>query len=209
MKHVAPPGTLASTYLPDLQDLSADQRATFRIGLMARLTVAMERTARDVHGWLQGRDDPAELEDGARQFAMLLKQIKANLRPADEDFAMAAKEALDQVYAAYEERNRYVHDLLHETDLGQWSRESLEFHTPLHSTAVDEEALVDAVLAIVRANWRLIALASLVSRTHQDRDDPGITGSPADPHGWRAILENRFVLTPGGGASTTPDAYRA
>lgn len=209
MKHVAPPGTLAEKYLPDLPHLSADQRATFRIGLMTRLTVAMERTARDVHGMLQGRDDPAELENGSRQFAKLLEEIKASLRPADEDFAPAARQALDEVYAVYTERNRYVHDLLHETDLGQWSRVSLEFHTPVHRKAVDEEAMVAAVLSIVRANWRLNALASLVSRTHEDRDGLSITGDPLDPQGWKPILENRFTLTPGGGASTTPDAYDA
>lgn len=209
MKHVAPPGTLAESYLPDIGQLSPDQRATFRVGLMTRLTVAMERTARDVHGLLQGCDDPGKLKNGPRNFKALLDDIAARLRPADEDFAAAARQALDEIYAVYAERNRYVHDLLHETELGQWSRESLEFRTPLHRKAVDEEALVEAVLSIVRANWRLKALASLVSRPHQDREVLSITGDPTDPHGWKPILENRFVLTPGGGASTTPDAHEA
>lgn len=63
------------------------------------------------------------------------------------------------------------------------------------------------MLSIVRANWRLNALAALVSRTHQDPDGLNFTGDLLDPQGWKPILENRFVLTPGGGASTTSDAY--
>jgi hypothetical protein len=173
---------------------------------MARLAVAMESTARDVHGWLQDRPNPADLKDGPQNFAELVREIKRRLGPADEYFADAAKAALDDIYAAYQERNRYVHDLLHETDLGQWSRESLEFHTPRHRKPVDEEALVDAVLSIVRANWRLDALACLVSHARQHETEPEAGDVPPDPQEWKPILENRFVLTPGGGASITSEA---
>ncbi len=83
MEHVAPPGTLAESYLPDLTNLSADRRATFRIGLMARLAVVAERTVRGVQGWLQVGKDPAGIKDGPQHFAELMRETIWGRGPAD------------------------------------------------------------------------------------------------------------------------------
>lgn len=202
MTDAAYPGTIAAEYLPDLNSLSVDHRATFRVGQIVRLTVVMERTLRDVHARLQAVR-PDELRNGPDAFGALAKETETYLRMAGFPSAGLAHSALLDIRRIYGERNRFAHDHLLVTDLGQWDRLSLDNTLPpKHVKQVDEAALRDAVLDVVRAQWRLHALENLVAQW-QHGDMSALSDSGDIHNGWAAILGGEFDLTPGGGAMIT------
>lgn len=196
----APPGTIAAEYLPDLTSLTMDHRATFRIGQVVRLSVVMERTARDVHARLQNATTDNR-KDGPQRFPSLVSEIREQLRDGRFPYAKTADRALEQVERTYRERNRFAHDHLIQVDLELWSRMSLEnIAPPKHQKDLDEASLRDAVLDVVVAQWRLHALDILVGRWIANEPE---TREAAEDDGWFAILDGQFVLTTGGGARIT------
>lgn len=76
---VAPPGTIASEYLPDLSALTQDQQATFRVGQIMRLSVVMESTAHDIHALLQN-GWPDDVHAGPESFSRLKTEVRDMLR---------------------------------------------------------------------------------------------------------------------------------
>lgn len=199
------PGTLASEYLPDLSSLTPDQRATFYIGQIVRLCVAMEGIARDVHARLQ-EVAPEDLRDGPDGFGALVAEIERQLEQAEFPETDAAKRALDTVRRTYKERNRYAHDRLVQSDFEKWERMSLNNTVPLrHRKSVDTDSLREAVLEVVSARWLLYALDFIVA--------DWLTGALKDEsserrelirEGWQHILNGRYKLTSGGGVSINP-----
>lgn len=205
MSDAAPPGTIAAEYLPDISTLSMDQRATFRIGQIVRLTVVMEQTAREAHVRLQDGGSRSATA-GPWQFEKLVRQMQALLSQSGLSFALTAQRALDDVYEVYRERNRFVHDVVEETELGRWTRESIDRRPPAHRREIDEDALKEAVLEIIRAQWRLHGLNWLVSvESVRDRTSARHEDAEHLYDGWLEILAGRFQLTPGGGAWITSE----
>ena len=204
MTDTAHPGTIAAEYLPDLSSLTADHRATFRIGQVVRLTVVMERTLRDIHARLQAVQSD-KLRDGPESFGSLCSETARYIEASGFEGSGAAGVALEEIRIIYRERNRFAHDYLLPTDVDRWDRMSLENTIPpKHVKQIDEESLRDAVLDIVRAQWRLHALDILIAEWQ--RDAASTMPAPGDVHdGWDAILRGEFELTPGGGASVTSE----
>lgn len=204
MNDAGPAGTLAAEYLPDLRGLAADQRATFRIGQIVRLSVAMERTAREVHARLQ-RVPPSDLQPGHHLFAPLLVETRKALEASDFALAPDALLLLDDVSDIYRQRNRFVHDQLAQTALGRWERKSLEsLLQPRHDVAVDEAALREAVLDLVRAQWRLQALDVLVAGWIKADIGAQSCEEALIQDKWISVLRGRFELSHGGGVSLAP-----
>lgn len=200
----AHPGTIAAEYLPDLSSISVDHRATFRVGQIVRLTVVMERTLRDVHARLQGVP-PNQLRNGPDGFQSLCSETKRLVRESGFPHAKAADVALEDIRTIYGERNRFAHDHLLPPDRGQWDRLSLENTLPLkHVKRVDEQALRDAVLDVIRAQWRLHALDNLVA-LWQSATGARLAAPEDYDDGWAAILRGEFELTSGGGARITSE----
>lgn len=199
---VAPPGTLAAEYLPDLGSLSTDQRATFRIGQIVRFSVIMEQTTRDVHAFLH-KPHLTKNKRGPRPFAQLVEATQTLIATSGLPFAQTAHRALDDVYSVYAERNRFVHDLVQETELGVWSRERVDREPSAQSRQIDERSLEDAVLDIVRAQWRLHGLAWLVSFAPSSDTVSPSSDDAIQARGWTHILAGRFQLTEGGGVRTS------
>lgn len=205
MTDAAHPGTIAAEYLPDLSSLSVDHRATFRVGQIVRFTVVMERTLRDVHARLQAVP-PNQLRSGPDGFQSLCSETRRYLRESGFLHADAADAALEDIRTIYRERNRFAHDHLLPTDRGQWQRLSLENTLPLkHVKQVDEQALRDAVLDVIRAQWRLHALDDLVAHWQSAKGAPLAEPDLHHHDGWAAILRGKFELTPGGGARITSE----
>lgn len=113
--------------------------------------------------------------------------------------------ALEEIRVIYRERNRFAHGFLLPTDIDRWDRMSLEnTFPPKHVKQIDEESLRDAVLDIVRAQWRLHALDILIAEWQRGAES--VVAASGDVHdGWDAILRGEFELTPGGGARVTSE----
>lgn len=205
MNDAAHLGTLAAEYFPDLSSLTPDQQATFRVGQIVRLCVVMERTARDVHARLQ-RVAREDLRDGPDGFGALIAEIKRQLEQAGFPQADSATSALSTVYSTYSERNRYAHDLLVQSDFERWERMSLDNVMPLrHQKTVDADALREAVLDVVSAQWLLFALDAIVGEWLNGvlGHEPS-TSRDSILEGWKQILDGHYELTEGGGVSITP-----
>lgn len=204
MSDVAPPGTIAAEYLPDLSPLTRDQRATFRVGQIVRLSVVMESTAHDIHALLQD-GWPDDVRPGPQSFSALKSEIRDMLRRRKFPLLDDAGQALEEVYDVYRERNRYAHDALIERDRDVWRRVSIEHaEQRKYEKDVDKQQLTAAVLDVITAQWRLHALHTLVDGWRGGV--PTADVKPSDVFirdGWVAILAGEFTLTPAGGVSIT------
>lgn len=206
MSDVAPPGTLAEEYLPDLSSLTPDHQATFRIGQMMRLTVLMEQTAR-------GSLEHIHLVSGERLahkqgFQNIIGQLRETLAATEklQPVLAIAEPALDVVSDVYRRRNRFAHDLLFRNNDDQWTQIRLTDQIKLRQTKTwDLAGMREAVLEVVSAQWRLDALYAAIH--------PLLTGKGLEPgsrddqihEGWLAILRGDFTLTEGGGVRIIRD----
>ncbi|MEH3088167.1 MAG: hypothetical protein PGN24_00770 [Microbacterium arborescens] len=94
----------------------------------------------------------------------MLEETRKALETSDFALTPDALLLIEDVSDIYRQTNRFVHDHLAQTALGRRERKSLEsLVQPRHYVAVDEAALREGVLDLVRAQWRLQALDVLVA----------------------------------------------
>ncbi len=186
-------GTAESEYLPRLGSLTPEQRVTFRVGQITRLTVKMERHVRDVLDILRGVT-PTNSHSGPESFGALVAEVKALLRTANPTFIEPALIALDSARDTYHARSRFVHDYLWSVSESTWQRRSTEnSYEPKHRTELDERAIILAVLDVAQCGYRMWGLAQLAV-------DIGIATPDAF---WISMLDCRIKLLDDGTLQTT------
>lgn len=75
----------------------------------------MDAALRGVHAALRGRDDRDALLDGSAMWGKVIQECRQMLEaftPLDDEMRNAIRSAIDAATAAWDERNRYMHDLL-------------------------------------------------------------------------------------------------
>lgn len=188
--------TAESEYLPRLDSLTPEQRVTFRIGQITRLTVTMERHIREAFDSLHGAT-PATSRTGPEGFGALVSDVKRLLRAANPTFLEPALIALDSARDAYSARSRFVHDYLWPISETTWQRRSTENpYEPKHRTELNEHAMILAVLDVAQCTYRMWGLAQLTVDVRAAIPDAF----------WISMLDCRIELLDDGTLQTTVPA---
>ena len=156
----------------------ADQM-TFLRGRILEESLSMEAAARYVYVRLSGGSNLEEALDTPQQFKSLAADC-SNLVPGcgrlSEQIKPLALTAIENAALLYERRNRFVHDALRHDLIAEerWARFRLwrrkgEKDEPLPSPEpVSSEEMIDLVLALIRATWRLRGLLWSLTGTSQE-----------------------------------------
>lgn len=160
--------------LEALQQLSHQDRWTFVRGRIAETSVALDAALRGLHAQLRGLDSVEALLAAPQNWTRTLElcqTMTAHVAIGDESVRSAIGRTIDEAAAAYELRNRYMHDLL-TTDIGEEElpdptavkKESGYFLVKLSGkgkapsvTNVTLEEAVETVEGLIAATWKLRA----------------------------------------------------
>lgn len=174
---------LRDDLFPELGSLSADQRVTFRVGQIMRLTVRMEDEARAAHAVLRGIDHPESGKSGPDGFGAMIAEVRRLLVEAAPPFLSQALASLDFAVTQYNERSSFAHDKVWEIGDDSWQRRSLESaYRPRHVSPVSEDSMESAVLAAAQASLQMSGLSHLARAIVMERrgalrmgfDDPSV-----------------------------------
>lgn len=158
--------------LEQLHTLPASDKWIFVRGRIVSEAVSMDAALRGVHAALRGRDDRDALLDGSAMWSNAVKECRQLLEiysPLDDEMRAAIHSALDSASAAWDMRNRYMHDLLSARiddpaapakQRADDDRYRLRLTRQQNAPEVDSVSLNDAinlVQSIVAALWRLRA----------------------------------------------------
>ncbi|WP_454172192.1 hypothetical protein [Microbacterium maritypicum] len=101
--------------LKQLRKLPASDQWTFVRGRIAESSVELDAALRGLHAQLRGLDSREAMLSASKNWSIVADQCRTMMPCApvpDRNVHVAISSAIDSAAAAYEERNRYMHDLL-------------------------------------------------------------------------------------------------
>jgi hypothetical protein len=101
--------------LESLQELAPDDQWTFVRGRIVEASVALDAALRGLHAQLRGLDSVEALLDVPQNWTQAVgecRKMTARHHFDEAPLQTAILRAIDEAAAAYENRNRYMHDLL-------------------------------------------------------------------------------------------------
>ncbi|PPF91315.1 hypothetical protein C5C03_00380 [Clavibacter michiganensis] len=175
------------------RDLPPSAQVTYLIGLVVRSAVNLDAGSRNAYAVLAG-GDRSRAETAPLPFGQRIKKMHELLHATTltTDERLMAADALDAATAAYERRNRFIHDDLVPGDLEQerWFMARLD-HKPKEprkpQEVVTTEDLAKCDTALNRAAWRMWALGKLTEEA--EAGDQGF-----QRRRWAHLLADNFYL---------------
>jgi hypothetical protein len=144
-----------------LEALNEKDQQIFLLGRIAFETSSLDIALRFVHGALRGHKDLDAFLDAPDNFSNNVRactDLAKSHRDLSDELRTAVLAAIAEAAEIYRTRNRYTHDLLRADLMNQgWelARLTRQNHDTPESIPVSFNDMVDLVLKLVTATWRL------------------------------------------------------
>lgn len=177
------------------QFLDPDERLTYLIGHITRSAVDLDAVTRTAYATLSGNNPEVAWDavNAMKPRIQLLRELVASTPELGGVERAAARRALDDALATYQERSRFVHDKLISSSPEQdaWFMSRLDRRKgtprPLSRHGVTEGDLIACERNLVRSGWRMWALSQLVKQHRANHDD-------YLRRRWLLLLSNDFEI---------------
>ena len=145
--------------LDTLRGLAPADQQMLLLGRIVHETTRMDAALRFLHAALSGHTSTDGYLDAPDSFHMNAKacsSLVATHETLEPHTRAAFESSIEAGRAAYKQRNRYAHDLLRASMVGDgWDRVPLSRQRHASPVVVDAEGMIALVCDIVAATWRL------------------------------------------------------